>query len=210
METVKPLGVKMDALGLDYFIPDEDVVNPDVFPESFRKRYVVFAIGGQHTTKKLPVKRIIELCDRINKPIVLVGGPEDEENGKYIEEFFEKNTQNEAFEEGLKELNKKALVYNACGKFSINQSASIIKQSYAVFTHDTGMMHIAAAFKKQIFSIWGNTTPLFGMYPYRTKFLIFENNKIKCRPCSKIGYNSCPKKHFKCMNELTFDFYLPD
>jgi hypothetical protein len=22
---------------------------------------------------------------------------------------------------------------------------------------------------------------------------------LKCRPCSKIGYQTCPKKHFKCM-----------
>ncbi|MGB0525201.1 MAG: glycosyltransferase family 9 protein, partial [Flammeovirgaceae bacterium] len=117
--------------------------------------------------------------------------------------------QSQHLEEGLLELNKKALIFNACGKFNLNQSASLVQQARAVFTHDTGLMHIAAAFKKQVFSIWGNTTPLFGMYPYRTKFTVFENNKLSCRPCSKIGYKKCPKGHFKCMNEVIFDFYLP-
>ncbi len=70
-------------------------------------------------------------------------------------------------------------------------------------------MQIAAAYKKQIFSIWGNTIPLFGSYPYKTKFVVFENNKLNCRPCSKTGYNKCPKGHFKCMNGIVFDFYLP-
>jgi ADP-heptose:LPS heptosyltransferase len=106
-------------------------------------------------------------------------------------------------------MGKKTIVYNGCGKFNINQSASVIKKARYVFTHDTGLMHIAAAFKKEIFSIWGNTIPAFGMYPYRTKFTILENNRLSCRPCSKIGYNQCPKGHFKCMKELVLDFYLP-
>ncbi len=204
-----PLGVRNDSLGLDYFIPEKDQVPLEWLPAEMRGGYVAYAIGAQHFTKKLPVQRMIELCDRINKPIVLLGGKEDFENGERVREFFEKSAGTAGFETGLKELNKKAIIYNACGKFNLNQSASIVKQAQYVFTHDTGLMHIAAAFRKEIFSIWGNTIPLFGMYPYRTRFTIFENNKIQCRPCSKIGYNQCPKGHFKCMNDTVFDFYLP-
>lgn len=209
LKTVSKLGIKNDALGLDYFIPEEDEVDMSWLPETHQQKYVVVAVGGQHTTKKLPTKRLIELCDRIQQPIILLGGKEDESVGNEIEAFFKKRIENEAFEEGLTALGKKGVIFNGCGKFSLNQSASIVKKSYAVFTHDTGLMHIAAAFKKQIFSVWGNTTPYFGMYPYRTKFTVFENNHLKCRPCSKIGYDQCPKGHFKCMNDLQFDFYLP-
>ena len=28
---------------------------------------------------------------------------------------------------------------------------------------------------------------------------IIERNDISCRPCSKLGYAKCPKKHFNCM-----------
>ena len=208
METVVPLGVKMDALGLDYFIPEKDEVPLEWLPEDFRKGYIVFAIGAQHTTKKLPVNRMIELCDKINRPIVLLGGKEDFETGEQITAFFSRRESTEETEKVLGELNKKTIVYNACGKFSINQSASLVKQSRYVFTHDTGLMHIAAAFKKEVFSIWGSTIPSFGMYPYRTKFTILENNKLSCRPCSKIGFDKCPKGHFKCMNQVDFDFYI--
>jgi ADP-heptose:LPS heptosyltransferase len=209
MDTVKTLGVKTDQLGLDYFIPENEEVEKDWIPESFQQGYVVFAIGGQHNTKKLPLARMIELCDRINKPVILIGGKQDISTGEKIESFFNKNLEEEHFEEGLQELGKKTFIYNACGKFTINQSASIIKKADYVFTHDTGMMHIASAFKKQVYSIWGNTIPLFGMYPYKTKFVVFENNALNCRPCSKIGYKKCPKGHFKCMKEVVFDFYLP-
>lgn len=209
METVKSLGVKTDNLGLDYFIPENQEVEDSWLPESSRKDFVVFAIGGQHTTKKLPFEKMVELCDRINRPIIIIGGKEDAEIGERLKAFFDKNTNESELEESLKELGKKTEIFNACGKFSINQSASLIKKSQYVFTHDTGMMHIAAAFKKQVFSIWGNTIPSFGMYPYKTKFVVFENNHLDCRPCSKIGFEKCPKGHFKCMNDVVFDFYLP-
>lgn len=198
-----PLGVKNDSLGLDYFIPEKDQVPVEWLPELHRPAYVAYAIGAQHNTKKLPVERMIELCDRINRPIILLGGKEDFENGEKIREFFEKGQENR---DGL---NKKTVIYNACGKFNLNQSASLVKQAQYVFTHDTGLMHVAAAFKKEIYSIWGNTIPLFGMYPYRTRFTVLENNKVNCRPCSKIGYAKCPKGHFKCMYDIAFDFYLP-
>lgn len=197
LATAAPLGVKNDSLGLDYFIPEKDQVPLEWLPESMRSGYVAYAIGAQHNTKKLPVERMIELCDRINRPIVLLGGKEDFDNGEKVREWFEGNR------------NRKTVIYNSCGKFNLNQSASLVKQSQYVFTHDTGLMHIAAAFKKEIFSIWGNTIPLFGMYPYRTRFTVIENNNLGCRPCSKIGYAKCPKGHFKCMYDTVFDFYLP-
>ncbi len=209
MDTVLPLGVKMDTLGLDFFIPEKDEVPPEWLPETHRKEFVAYAIGAQHNTKKLPLNRMIELCDKINKPVVLLGGPEDRAMGSEIEKFFARTTRSAPYEEGLTRLNKKTVIYNACGKYNLNQSASLVKQATHLFTHDTGLMHIGAAFKKQIFSIWGNTIPAFGMYPYRTRFSIFENNRLDCRPCSKIGYQKCPKGHFKCMNESVFDFYLP-
>lgn len=209
LAAAEPLGVKNDSLGLDYFIPEKDEVPLDWLPAEMRNGFVVYAIGAQHATKRLPLPRMIELCDKINKPIVLLGGKEDFENGEKIREFFERSPGSKEFEEGLKELNKKTVVYNGCGKFNLNQSASIVRQANYVFSHDTGLMHIAAAFKKEIISIWGNTIPLFGMYPYRTRFTVLENTKVSCRPCSKIGHAKCPKGHFKCMNDIVFDFYLP-
>jgi heptosyltransferase-2 len=133
---------------------------------------------------------MIELCKKINKPVVLLGGKEDFERGEQLR----------------KELGE--LIFNTCGKLNLNQSASLVKKSSCVFSHDTGLMHIAAALKKEVFSIWGNTIPAFGMYPYRTKYHALENTELNCRPCSKIGFDKCPKGHFNCMNQLKFEFQL--
>jgi ADP-heptose:LPS heptosyltransferase len=103
-------------------------------------------------------------------------------------------------------LASKQKVHNTCGDYTIHQSASIVRQSALVITNDTGLMHIAAALKKKVISIWGNTIPEFGMYPYYgahpSSGLILEVTDLPCRPCSKIGYEECPKGHFKCMKGI--------
>lgn len=182
LKTLESLGVKNDNQGLDYFIPEHDNVLFESYPNP--SPFVAYAIGGQHITKKLPTPKIIEICKNIDSNLVLLGGKEDFETGEAI---------------------KKAVgnkVFNACGKYNLNQSASLLQQAEYVISHDTGLMHIAAALKKHIISIWGNTVPEFGMYPYLTDYQVIENKNLSCRPCSKIGYNKCPKGHFKCMEEL--------
>ena len=199
-KATKPLGIVNDNEGLDYFIPEKDEIENDWLPNEYRGEYYAFVIGAQFATKRLTTQKIIAKCDQINKPIILIGGPEDAKTGKEIEAFFSRNNQTEENSKKLTELNKKAFVFNGCGKFNINQSAFLLKNAKEVHTHDTGMMHIASAFNKDIVSYWGNTIPEFGMYPYKTKFTIIENKDLSCRPCSKIGFNKCPKGHFKCVN----------
>lgn len=82
----------------------------------------------------------------------------------------------------------------------------MISMASKVLTNDTGLMHIAAAFGKEIYSFWGNTIPAFGMYPYlpggKGKSVVLEVRNLSCRPCSKIGYKTCPRKHFRCMMDI--------
>ncbi len=202
MTTVAPLGVKNDGKGLDFFINENTSLQNIEIPQS----YLVYAIGGQHATKKLPQNKQIELANSIKENIVLIGGKEDETDGEKLAEQCPS-------------------VLNLCGKLSIHQSALLMQNALKIYTHDTGMMHIAAALQKPIVSIWGNTTPRFGMYPYYgiiNEELIMKNdelgmnneelrmnnfkeiNNLSCRPCGKIGFNQCPKGHFKCMEEQVF------
>ncbi|WP_044515021.1 glycosyltransferase family 9 protein [Hymenobacter sp. DG25B] len=194
-----PLGVRNDGQGLDYFIPAAAEVSLATLPAAFQQGYVAFAIGAQHATKRLPVERIIELCALLHQPVVLLGGPEDAANGKLIEAHFSSRTAEKT----------QPQILNACGQYSLNQSASLVRQAQFVISHDTGLMHIAAAFQKEVYSVWGNTVPAFGMYPYRTKYHVLEVPGLECRPCSKIGYEKCPRGHFKCMRDIRFEPFFP-
>lgn len=187
LKAATPLGIKYDGKGLDYFIPEKDQINiSDYF--NITEPYIAFVIGAKFFTKALPVEKIIAICRQIHLPVILIGGKEDATKAESI----------------LKEAGN---CYNACGKLSLNQSASVIQQSYKVIAHDTGFMHIATALGKPVVSIWGNTTPELGFAPFfaddKKHFSdIIEVKGLRCRPCSKLGYDKCPKGHFKCMKDI--------
>jgi ADP-heptose:LPS heptosyltransferase len=191
-KSLQLLGVENDGNGLDYFIPEKDEIDINILPPEFHKGYIAFVIGGKHNTKILPAEKSALIGDQLTKPVILLGGEEDHERGQEIVRTC-KNT-----------------ILNACGKYNINQSASLVRQSEKVISNDTGLMHIAAAFKKPILSVWGNTIPAFGMTPYlpdkeKNLSTIFEVKGLYCRPCSKIGFDKCPRGHFRCMNDQNLE-----
>ena len=185
-QAVEKLNVVNDHLPCDFFLEQADQVCLDEFQLS-AKKYISFAIGAQFATKRMPLEKMVEILSFIEIPVLLVGGEMDFALGEKIKESLQ---------------NK--LIVNLCGKFSLRASASIVQQSAVLLTHDTGLMHIASAFQIPIVSVWGNTVPELGMYPYYPKnesaFSMHEVKDLNCRPCSKIGFQSCPKKHFNCMN----------
>jgi ADP-heptose:LPS heptosyltransferase len=185
LATLSSFNVVNDGKGLDFFIPAETVL-PDALQHIAQQAFVTIAVGAQHATKRLPTDKLIELCKLIKHPIVLLGGKEDVATGKQIEQAVGTH------------------VHNYCGALSLQQSALAVKQSIVLITHDTGLMHIAAALQKSTISVWGNTVPEFGMTAYYgnqpVPNAIFEVKQLSCRPCSKIGFHQCPKQHFNCMN----------
>ena len=191
-DSLKHFHVKNDGNGLDYFIQENERLSFVDLPKSYRNGFVGVVIGGMHETKMLPADKVIGLINQINKPVILLGGHNDFEKGEAIVEAAQ------------------GKVLNSCGQFSLNQSASIVSLADKIVSNDTGLMHIAAAYNKEIISVWGNTIPEFGMYPYlkkdeSLKSHIFQVEGLKCRPCSKIGYKKCPKSHFDCMNNQDVD-----
>ncbi len=188
LKSISHLNIYNDLKGLDFFIDKKDDVDLSVFPDKFKSGYVALVIGANHATKKMPSTKLAEIVKTLNYPTLILGGPGDREEGELIA------NHNSDF------------AINTCGNFSINQSASLIKQAEVVITHDTGLMHIAAAYHKKIVSLWGNTVPEFGMTPYMPQYPgnseVIEVKNLSCRPCSKIGYKECPKQHFNCMNHI--------
>jgi lipopolysaccharide heptosyltransferase II len=189
LDTLKSFEIENDGEGLDYFLSKDEEVDLKSLPPEFQNGYIGWVIGAKHNTKKFPTEKIVAVLSRLNCPVILLGGREDEERGEKIKSSM---------------TNGQLAIFNACGKFSLNQSASLVKQARLIISNDTGLMHLAAAFKKPVISLWGNTIPEFGMSPYFGKNEIpnarFEAPNLNCRPCSKLGYDKCPLGHFKCMN----------
>lgn len=190
-EAVRELGVKNDMKGLDFFISEENHYDISKLPSAFQNGFHAFVIGGTYKTKILPAVKIVEVIKKLQEPVVLLGGPDDVERANEVLSAVNEN------------------VVSLAGKINLEQSAYLVKIAKSVLTNDTGLMHIAAAFHKNIVSVWGNTVPELGMYPYlpneKEKCHIVERKDIRCRPCSKLGFKDCPKKHFRCMMEIDAD-----
>ena len=210
LETVETFGVKNDGEGLDYFIPEKDKVKESDIPTSHLSGFIGLVIGAALNTKKYPLHKLEFFCKQVDHPVILLGGKEDFEMGEKLRAI-------DTFK-----------IYNACGKFRLNESADLVRRAKLIVTNDTGLMHIATAFKRPVISLWGNTVPEFGMYPYygekylyggdlkpgdpgyKSPYEILEVKNLSCRPCSKIGYKKCPKGHFKCMEEIDVALVLKE
>lgn len=186
LDTISEFNIPNDRKGLDYFIPENECFNFDELPDTFQDGYIAFVIAGSYQTKKLPVTKIVQICNSISHPVILLGGKSESEEGDQVV------------------AQSKGNALNFAGKVSLHYSASLIKKANVVLTNDTGLMHIAAAFQKKILSFWGNTTTNFGMSPYmpHKASKILEIADLKCRPCSKLGKQKCPRKHLKCLELL--------
>lgn len=190
MEALRPLGVEPDGQGLEFFIAKIDQVSAASLPFTHLAGFAVCCLGATHFTKKMPESKWAELLEKLPLPVILIGGKAEAAMGASLA------ARNEF------------KVLNFCGKLSPGQSADLIRQSKLVITHDTGMMHIAAAFQKKTISLWGGTVPWLGFKPYlhnEVNNIIIENKDLNCRPCSKYGTSTCSQGHFKCMNDLNLD-----
>lgn len=186
MDTLSGFDIKADGEGLDFFLPAHKEVNIAATYGFEPNNYIAIVIGAAHQTKCLTTSQIITICHNLSRPVILLGG------------IGEMDKANDILAQ-----TKSLQVKSACGQLDLLQSASVLNQSAVVLTPDTGLMHMAAALRKKQVVVWGNTVPQFGMYPYygieESAWISFEQTKLKCRPCSKLGYPQCPKGHFKCM-----------
>ncbi|MBK8582089.1 MAG: glycosyltransferase family 9 protein [Flavobacteriales bacterium] len=187
LSTVEHLGVKNDGQGLDLFIPKEKEVDLASLPATHHNGYIALCIGAGHFTKRLPPHKLVELAVKLKGPMVIIGGPGDQAVGRMI----------------CNAVGVRAL--DTTGKYDLLGSASLIRQATSVIAHDSGAMHVASAFRKNVVSVWGNTVPQFGMGPYipqhPERAHISEVLGLSCRPCSKIGFDQCPRGHFRCMEK---------
>lgn len=198
LETAKEVGVENDKKGLEIFIHDNhqnkiaekllQVRSSDI------KLIVGVAPSAKHNTKKWQADKYVQLLARLvseqDALVLAFGGIE---NKKEIDDIVNK----------VNDITNKQAALNFAGELSLLENAAAFDYCNVVISNDTGLMHLAAARKKKIVALFGPTVREFGFFPYGTENIVVENNTISCRPCSHIGSKTCPKKHFKCMQDIS-------
>lgn len=151
-----------------------------------QNNYIVISPASRHFTKTFPAEKFIEFINEsVNEMFVLVG--DQSENDKLICDHIESKCKN---------------VLNYCGRFNMEELANVLLHSKYVICNDSAILHLSEALNKNVMSIFGSTVKEFGFYPQLIKSSVIENEGLYCRPCTHIGRNECPEKHFRCMLEL--------
>jgi heptosyltransferase-2 len=172
--------VELDNDGLDFFtncLPDSKL-NKD-------ENYIGLCPGAKHFTKRWPEEYFIQLGKMLEAEgykILLFGSLEEKEFLSEAENYFT------------------GAVNLCCDSFL--QTGANMKLCKAVYTNDSGTMHLASAMKVPLIAFFGSTVKEFGFFPYKARSIVLENKNLSCRPCTHIGRKSCPKTHFKCMKEI--------
>jgi len=182
------IGIKNDNQGLDYFIMPEDEYDAQELIKGITS-YQVLVLGATYFTKRIPKEKCMDIIATYEHTTILLGGSDVASISQELATLLPQK------------------VVNFAGKIGLGVSAGIIKHAKRVVSGDTGLMHIATALQKELIVLWGNTVPEFGMYPYygdshQDKHTDLQVENLSCRPCSKLGYTKCPKKHFKCMMDI--------
>jgi ADP-heptose:LPS heptosyltransferase len=182
-----PAGTRLDEKGLAFYAGTEHTRRADaIFADWAHPKPLGIVLGATYATKRWLPEHFEALLSGYTGPVILFGGPAEAPLAAHCASVAAGPV-----------LNAVAMA------LPINTTAALMRHCGHVLTHDTGLMHIAAAYGIPMTVLWGNTVPAFGMAPYAATAVNLEVPDLPCRPCSKLGSDRCPQGHFRCMRDLT-------
>ncbi|MGE4318378.1 MAG: lipopolysaccharide heptosyltransferase II [Deferribacterales bacterium] len=155
---------------------------------SLGEKLVGIAPGSVWATKMWPAERFAEVADHLKEKgytPVIIGSPDDVPAAERLIQ------------------SAKHQHINLCGKTSLKELPALISCFSLLVTNDSGPMHIAVAAGVRCVAIFGPTVKNLGFTPYDEESRVAEVEGLSCRPCGLHGHKKCPKKHFKCMLEIS-------
>ncbi len=191
-DALKKFALSSDSLGCELYPSSSERAFANTFFDGGKKT-LALCFGAKHFTKRYPPARFAALLTLLFREtqlqVLLLGGKEDAPHASAIMDALPA-----AF---------RPMVRDLSGSCSLMQTAAILERSDAVLCNDTGLMHVASAFGKKLFVLFGSSSSALGFLPYHVPYDLFQVEGLPCRPCSHIGREHCPKGHFRCMNDLS-------
>lgn len=184
------LGVQNKRFFPHLFV-DKDTKNnvSEMMGNHFKDRFLVgFAADSRWKTKMWGSDKYSALAEKIlswNKNAVLFLFGENKEIGDQIEIVCPHR------------------IYNLMGRLTIKEVIALISFMNIFVSNDSGLMHIANAFRIPLVAIFGPTVKEFGFYPRGEEVRVAEVD-VPCRPCSLHGTDVC-KKDYQCMKMISVD-----
>lgn len=152
-------------------------------------RYITISPASLWFTKQYPPEKWVDFVRSLDDDIVVyfLGSPK------------EKILCNDII---LNSKHSKCL--NLAGKLSFLESTALMKDAVMNYVNDSAPMHMASSVNAPVVAVYCSTVPEFGFGPKSTISHIVQTEvELPCKPCGLHGYNSCPKKHFKCATTIS-------
>jgi lipopolysaccharide heptosyltransferase II len=165
----------------------DDASAPKFTSSPAQSNSIAICPGSKHWNKQWPVEYYIELAKQLS------------EQGYRIELFGSKQDQDVCSKIAL----AVPSAIDHTGRLHLSDLPSALAKCSFAITNDSGLMHLASAVGLPMLSFFGPTVKEFGFAPRSPKATVLENVGLYCRPCTKIGLDHCPEKHFRCMKEIT-------
>ncbi|MBR4497471.1 MAG: lipopolysaccharide heptosyltransferase II [Bacteroidales bacterium] len=196
IDAAKQLGVVPDGKYTELVVPEQlGKSMKDIFVQaniSFEKRIIALCPGASFSNKQWQVEKFQQLAKRVvldfDAQVILLGGKKESEMCETI-----------ASESGA---------VSFAGKFDLSQSIAALSMVSLTVANDTGMLHVSEALGVPVVGIYGPTARQFGYFPILPQSKVAQIDNLPCRPCTKMGMNHCPKKHFSCMNDISVEMVL--
>ncbi len=197
LEPVRTLGIVNDGLGVEIFVPDaaqtslgQVLKSADIPPGA---RLLGLCPSARHATKMWLPERFASAAATLARtyglPILLFGSAAEHERCAMI------GSQ-------IKKVLPGTPVYNCAGTLSLLETAAAMDRCAVVLSNDTGLMHLASARRRPVVAVFGPTVRQFGFFPAGKEARVVEHPGLPCRPCTAIGQASCPRGHFRCMQDI--------
>lgn len=196
LSLLETIGIKSNYAdtNIDLMLSKKDVsFAEDFFKMNKIKKAIGIAAGGgknpgeEYPIRRFPIEKMIELVKRlaVNRKIILLGGPEDDELNKGIISFVKnKNIVNGA-------------------NSDIKKSAALMKKCAVIICSDSGPMHIASAVNDKIISLFGPTNPKRKAPLHKESIAIWKDHEIYEEDYELYGKLPKSSKNDKWMRKIT-------
>lgn len=180
LEPLKRWGISQDLPPVPQLYLPKGKGGPNGLPTQF----VAIAASAAFELKRWPVSHWIELIQNFpDTHFVLLGGRDD----TFLEDIAKVFPNR---------------VLNLSGRLSLLESAQVVRESVALVSNDTGLMHVAEQIGKPCIALMGPAP--FG-FPSRPSTKILELD-LECRPCSKHGQGPCTNPVYQqCLRGIKAD-----
>lgn len=194
------LGLEQEKiLGVKAHLQELPLLEANSWQKSFAEfegKRVALAVGSQWGTKRWPIAYYKALAEKLlkapNLGLILIGSAEEYALSDWIASDMQKIYPDKS-------------IWNLAGQTSFDDLRRVFPKLDLIVSNDSSPIHFASAFDVPTLAIFGPTVPAFGFAPLSKEQRIIEHKNLSCRPCSDHGPQTCPLKHFRCMNELSVD-----